>query len=165
MVKIRKAINSDAEELVRVSKNAEESGFMLFNPGERKITPETFAKFIDTTNENKKSGVFVAIEEDQIQGYMFVQNEKPNRISHRAYVVIGVHSASRGKGIGKALFAHVNDWAKKVKLHRLDLTVMTKNDAAVTLYKKMGFEIEGIKRDSLLIQSEYVDEYYMSKLI
>lgn len=57
------------------------------------------------------------------------------------------------------------DWAKKVHLHRLDLTVIAKNDAAIALYKKMGFEIEGVKRDSLLINNEFVDEYYMSKLI
>ena len=165
MVEIRKGTNSDAEQIVRVIKNAEESGYMLFDPGERKVTPESFAKFIDATNEHEKSGIFVAEENGQILGYMFVQNEKPKRILHRAYIVVGIHSDSRGKGIGKALFIHMMDWAKKVHLHRLDLTVIAKNDAAVALYKKMGFEIEGLKRDSLLINNEYVDEYYMSKLI
>jgi RimJ/RimL family protein N-acetyltransferase len=42
---------------------------------------------------------------------------------------------------------------------------MTHNIAGIALYKKMGFEIEGTKRDSLLINGEYVDEYYMSKLL
>lgn len=165
MVEIRKGTNSDAEQIVMVIKNAEESGYMLFDPGERKVTPESFSKFIDATNENEKSRIFVAQEKDRILGYMFVRNEKPNRISHRAYIVVGIHSDSRGKGIGKALFIHMMDWAKKVNLHRLDLTVIAKNEAAVALYKKMGFEIEGVKRDSLLIDNEYVDEYYMSKLI
>jgi RimJ/RimL family protein N-acetyltransferase len=165
MVKIRKGTNSDAEQIVRVIKSAEESGYMLFDPGERKVMPESFAKFIDATNEHEKSGIFVAEENGQILGYMFVQNEKPKRILHRAYIVVGVHSDSRGKGIGKALFIHMMDWAKKVHLHRLDLTVIAENDAAVALYKKMGFEIEGIKRDSLFINNEYIDEYYMSKLI
>jgi len=29
----------------------------------------------------------------------------------------------------------------------------------------MGFEKEGIKKDSLLVNGEYVDEYYMAKLL
>ena len=31
--------------------------------------------------------------------------------------------------------------------------------------KKMGFEIEGTKRDSLRVDGVYVDEYYMAKLL
>ncbi|GAE36015.1 acetyltransferase [Halalkalibacter akibai JCM 9157] len=50
-------------------------------------------------------------------------------------------------------------------IHRLELTVVTRNEIGISLYQKMGFEIEGRKRDSLLINSEYVDEYYMSKLL
>ncbi|MTD29848.1 GNAT family N-acetyltransferase [Planomicrobium sp. YIM 101495] len=165
MVEIRGGISSDADQLVNVIKNAEDSGYMLFDPGERKVAPAAFAKFIDTVNANEKSAVFIAEEDREILGYMFVQNEKPKRVSHRAYIVIGIHSDSRGKGIGKALFLHLFEWAKKVNLHRLDLTVIAKNEAAVALYKKVGFEIEGVKRDSLLIDGEYVDEYYMSKLI
>lgn len=165
MVKIRKAVYGDAEQLIKVIRNVEESGYMLFDPGERKVAPESFAKFIEATNQNEKSGIFLAEDKNRIVGYIFVQNEKLNRISHRAYIVMGIHSDSRGQGIGKALFTHVMDWAKGVNLHRLDLTVIAKNDAAVALYQKMGFEIEGVKRHSLLIDNEYVDEYYMSKLI
>ena len=165
MMEIRKGISSDAEQLVNVMKNAEDSGYMLFDPGERKVAPVAFAKFIDTVNANEKSGVFVAEEDGELLGYLFVQNEKPKRVSHRAYIVIGIHSDSRGKGIGKALFLHMLEWAKNVNLHRLDLTVIAENEAAVALYKKVGFEIEGVKRDSLLIDDQYVDEYFMSKLI
>ena len=114
---------------------------------------------------NEKSGVFIACEEHQVLGYLIVQNENPQRVSHRAYMVAGVHSDSRGKGVGKALFSHVISWAKSVRLHRLELTVIAENASAVALYQKMGFEIEGVKRDSLLVNDGYVDEYYMAKLL
>jgi RimJ/RimL family protein N-acetyltransferase len=42
---------------------------------------------------------------------------------------------------------------------------MAHNERAIRLYKKMGFEIEGTKKHSLLISGSYVDEYYMAKLI
>ena len=164
-MKLRKAESRDAAQIAQVIKNAEDSGYMLFNPGEREISAESFGKFIDVLNANEKSGVFIACEEQQVVGYLIAQNENPQRISHRAYMVAGVHSDSRGKGVGKALFSHVIAWAKSVNLHRLELTVIAENASAVALYQKMGFEIEGVKRDALLINGSYVDEYYMAKLL
>ena len=38
-------------------------------------------------------------------------------------------------------------------------------DAGIALYKKSGFEIEGIKRHSLIIGDKCMNEYYMSKII
>ena len=165
MVEIRKAVKNDAEQIISVMKNAEASGFMLFDLGERKVVVESFATFIKTVNQNEKSGIFIADEKDRIVGYLIVQGEKHKWTSHRAYIAVGIHSDSRRKGVGRALFLHVIDWAEKVGLHRLDLTVLTDDNATVDLYKKMGFIIEGINRDSLMINGAYVDEYYMAKLI
>jgi RimJ/RimL family protein N-acetyltransferase len=32
------------------------------------------------------------------------------------------------------------------------------------LYEKNGFVIEGIKKNSMLVDREYVDEYFMAKI-
>ncbi|OAO80482.1 hypothetical protein A0O32_1432 [Anoxybacillus flavithermus] len=42
---------------------------------------------------------------------------------------------------------------------------MTQNQAGIALYKKMGFEIEGIKKHSLLVNGRFMDEYYMAKIL
>lgn len=67
--------------------------------------------------------------------------------------------------MGTALFSKLDDWAKGKGMHRLELTVLVDNTVGVALYKKMGFEIEGRKRQSLQVNGSYVDEYYMSKLL
>lgn len=69
------------------------------------------------------------------------------------------------KGVGTKLFTKLEEWAKERAIHRLELTVMVHNIAGIALYKNMGFEIEGTKRHSLFIDGNYVDEYYMSKLL
>ena len=162
---VRKATASDASQIVAVMKDAEASGFMLFDPGERKLTAEQFEKYIEVTNQKQNSAVFVASEKEKILGYMIVQGETPKRIAHRAYIVIGVHSTSRGKGVGTALFAHAERWAKEVGIQRLELTVIKHNEVAYHLYEKVGFKVEGVKQKSLKINGEYVDEYYMAKMI
>jgi RimJ/RimL family protein N-acetyltransferase len=59
----------------------------------------------------------------------------------------------------------MDTWAREQHVHRLELSVMVHNTRGVGLYKKMGFEVEGVKRDSLFVDGAYVDEYYMGKLI
>jgi RimJ/RimL family protein N-acetyltransferase len=59
----------------------------------------------------------------------------------------------------------MEQWASLRAITRLELTVMTHNQAGVALYKKQGFEIEGRKRHSLLVGGHYVDEYLMAKLL
>ncbi len=41
---------------------------------------------------------------------------------------------------------------------------MTHNDNGIKLYKEMGFEVEGIKKNSIIIDDRLVDEYYMAKI-
>ena len=162
---VRKATAQDAYQIIEVMKDAEQSGFMLFNPGERNITAEQFEKYIEAMNQKQNSTIFVATEKEQIIGYLIVQGDTPSRVAHRAYIVIGVHSMSRSKGVGTALFTYAEHWAREVGLQRLELTVIKHNNSAYRLYEKAGFEVEGIKRKSLKINDEYVDEYYMAKMI
>ncbi|MGE7997094.1 N-acetyltransferase family protein [Lysinibacillus sp. NPDC093190] len=162
---IREAIREDAEQIIAVIKNAEESNLMLFGPGERKLETEQFTKFIENIHNNSHSALFIAEIEKKVVGYLIVQGNSPSRIAHRANIVVGIHSDYRGQKIGTALFSYLNDWAKEKGMYRLELTVMANNTAGVALYEKMGFEIEGAKRHSLYVDGEYMDEYCMSKLL
>ncbi len=49
----------------------------------------------------------------------------------------------RGRGVGSALMASVVDWARERGLHKLTLSVFPHNDAAMALYRKYGFVVEG----------------------
>jgi RimJ/RimL family protein N-acetyltransferase len=42
---------------------------------------------------------------------------------------------------------------------------MAHNERGIALYKKCGFEIEGMKKKSLYIDGEWIDEYYMGKIL
>ena len=55
-----------------------------------------------------------------------------------------------GRGIGTRLFKEVEKWAKLHDVWLLELTVMAHNTRAQTLYKKAGFEKEGVKKLLLL---------------
>ena len=88
-----------------------------------------------------------------------------NRIKHRASVVIGILEKYNGKGYGKRLFQKAEEWAKEKEIKRLELTVMTHNKRALWLYSSVGFNVEGIRRNALIINGKLVDEFYMGKMI
>ncbi|TWT07907.1 GNAT family N-acetyltransferase [Planococcus sp. CPCC 101016] len=160
---IRKAVPSDAGQLAALIKHVEESNFMLFEPGERKTTAEQLHIRLLAMGEN--SIVLVAEEQQQLTAYLFAINEDIKRKKHSVYVAMGVRQGERGKGRGTKLFLALEEWAQSRNLHRIELTVLEHNSSAIALYKKMGFKVEGLKRDSLYIANTYANELFMSKIL
>lgn len=160
---IRKAVPSDAAQLSVLMKHVEESNFMMFDPGERKTTAEQLHKRLLAMGED--SIVFVAEEQQQLTAYLFAINEDIKRKKHSVYVAMGVRQEERGKGRGTKLLLALEEWAQSKNLHRIELTVLEHNTAAIALYEKMGFRVEGLKKDSLFIANNYANELFMSKLL
>lgn len=164
---IREVIPEDAENLVSLIKKVEsEAEFMLMEEGERKTSPEQQLKRLEQMEKESNSTIFVVEKEDgKLVGYLIAIGGNVRRNKHNAYLVIGLLQEYRRIGIGTKLFQRLEEWAKTHNILRLELTVVTQNVAGVSLYKKMGFEIEGTKRNSLLINDTFFNEYYMSKLV
>jgi len=55
--------------------------------------------------------------------------------------------------------------ALKKGITRFELDVSVKNKIAINLYKKMGFLIEGERKNYYLIDGEFDDDYIMAKII
>lgn len=163
---IREVISSDAESFIHLTKQVEDnSKFMLWEPGERNIKLEQQQKLIENMSKSENSTILVAECDNELIAFLVVFGGGAKRNKHSAYIVIGILEEYRGKGVGTKLFKALENWSSDNDIHRLELTVVTQNEVGVSLYKKMGFEIEGIKRHSLFIDGKFVNEYYMSKLI
>lgn len=162
---IRQIKTNDAESFVNLIKQVEsESQFMLFESGERNIEPDQQEKRIEAMKKDN-STIFVAEENNKLIGYLIAIGGNARRNKHSVYLVIGILNQYRGLGIGTKLFKQLEEWATEHSISRLELSVLTRNEAGLRLYNKMGFDIEGTKRHSLYIDGEFVDEYYMSKLL
>ena len=70
-----------------------------------------------------------------------------------------------GKGYGRETMLLLMRYGfEKLKLHRIDLGVYAYNTRAIALYKKLGFTLEGRKRDFVLWKGKFYDEILMSML-
>ena len=163
---IREIRESDSENFLSLCRQLDhENKFMMLEPGERKTTIDKQKQRIFEVLSSDNGIVFGAEEAKLLAGYLSAIGGRFTRNRHAAYIVIGILERFTGKGLGTAFFGKLEDWAKSHAIHRLELSVMVHNQRGIGLYQKMGFAIEGVKRDSLLVDGSYVDEYYMSKLI
>lgn len=138
---------------------------MLFEPGERQLTTEKLKSRIESQVPGGQTTILVAEEKNVLKGYLFIIGNGPLVTRNNVYLAIGISEKSRGRGVGTKLFERLDAWSVEQKIHRLELNVMIHNRAGVALYQKSGFEIEGIRKNSLKVNGTYIDEYYMAKLI
>lgn len=164
MINFVKAKLEDAEALWHMMNNLDyETKYMLFEAGERR---KDFSIIKSRIENVLKYNDFLCLAKDgdKIAGYISAEKGKLKRIRHTAYIVVGVLKEYTDKNIGSEFFKRLDLWAEENHIKRLELTVVCENDIAKHLYEKNGFKIEGIKKKSMYIDQEYVDEYYMAKI-
>ncbi|HEX3053108.1 MAG TPA: GNAT family N-acetyltransferase, partial [Aggregatilineaceae bacterium] len=67
--------------------------------------------------------------------------------------------------IGSALLMAAIDLAENwLNLSRIELEVFVDNEPALKLYRKFGFEIEGMLKDFAFRDGKYVDTYAMARI-
>lgn len=107
----------------------------------------------------------VAELDGRVVGSVGLHIETRPRRNHAGGIGMGVHDDVQGQGIGSALLAAVIDLADRwLNLRRLELTVFTDNAAAIHLYEKFGFEIEGTAGDYAFCDGTYADAHFMARL-
>jgi putative acetyltransferase len=78
---------------------------------------------------------------------------------------IAVSRHAQGLGVGSALMRAAIDLADNwLNLIRLELLVMDGNDAAVGLYRRFGFDLEGTLRAFGFQAGRYVDVHTMARV-
>jgi ribosomal protein S18 acetylase RimI-like enzyme len=75
---------------------------------------------------------------------------------------MGVLSDYRGQGIGRRLLQSALAAARKLGLERVELAVLTNNAPAISLYRSLGFEVEGTIRHAQKLDDGYGDDYLMA---
>ncbi|MBP2168682.1 putative acetyltransferase [Erwinia toletana] len=116
---------------------------------------------------NLRPGVhsLVACIDGQVVGQVTLEVNQSPRRRHTADFGLGVDINHRGKGVAQAMLAAITDMCDHwLAVERMELTVYCDNAAAVAVYRKFGFEVEGTGRNYALRHGEKVDVYFMARL-
>lgn len=73
-----------------------------------------------------------------------------------------VSPENRGLGIGKSLMLRAIKKANDLEgIEQINLTVVSINKSARSLYSSLGFEVFGIEKSALKFRNTYFDEAHM----
>jgi putative acetyltransferase len=108
---------------------------------------------------------YMGVEADgRVVGTASVHMNANPRARHVAALGMGIRDSHQGQGLGSALMAAIVDLCDNwLQISRLELEVYTDNEAALALYRKYGFEIEGTHRAKAFRLGEYVDTHSMAR--
>lgn len=94
-----------------------------------------------------------------------VPRTRSPRRRHAAELGLAVHDAWHGRGVGSALLGAAVELADRwLNLRRLELTVYADNAAAVGLYEKFGFRVEGRLEQFAFRDGAFADAYTMARV-
>ena len=165
---IREAEPKDATELVAfLNRVSLETDFTSLDGDGILLTSEEMAIFLNKQASWDNQITLLAFLNDKIAGIVNITADQRKMVRHIGDLFIVIGKKYWNNGLGSLLLEEVVEWAQASGiLRRLQLTVQTRNLAAVHLYQKHGFAIEGRQeRGAYIEEGEFIDVYLMGRLI
>ncbi len=165
-VGVRLATERDVPALIAlINQLAREARLLFVVPVDPETGAEDLRQFLMMAAASGNNAVLLAAEGSKLVGLATATGGVHPAKRDAVEIGIGVLAARQGCGIGRALMAGLEEWARAAGIHRLQLPVVTTNAPAIALYRKCGFTVEGTLRESAQVEGRYVDQYMMAKLV
>lgn len=160
---VRAALPTDASALEALHRGIYDEGRWFVGDGPP--SAETLRSRLRLLDE-KCSSYLVAVGRDGVlQGWLELHRLTPQRLSHVAVLMLAVGHLYRRQGVAGALLEAAYPWAAAVGVLKLQLSVRAGNGAAVALYEREGFVLEGCERNQVFDDGGFEDNLLMAKFL
>ena len=164
LVTIRQAEVGDAERLLSCIKEyISQSEYIPKLEQEITLTIEQEKEWINSFLASHNSLLLIAEYDNEIIGNIDLTGNRRKIMEHTAVIGMGMLNEWRNSGLGTALLKSVIQWAKENPvLELIWLQVYTENELALNVYRKMGFEDNGIIKNFFKKGNLYFDNLTMT---
>jgi ribosomal protein S18 acetylase RimI-like enzyme len=107
----------------------------------------------------------VALDGADVVGWCDIVSRPHQGFEHVGALGMGVAASYRRHGLGEQLLREALRLARDKRLERIELEVFTSNQAAIALYRKLGFQEEGTKRRARRLDCTYDDVLLMALFV
>jgi ribosomal protein S18 acetylase RimI-like enzyme len=104
----------------------------------------------------------VAEDAGRVVGWCDVRRETIPIYAHEGMLGIGLLKEYRGHGLGERLIRAAMTAARDAGFERISLSVYARNTAALALYRKVGFALEGTRVRGKKLDGAYDDVHMMA---
>jgi ribosomal protein S18 acetylase RimI-like enzyme len=99
----------------------------------------------------------VAVDGADVVGWCDIVSRPHQGFEHVGALGMGVAAKHRRHGLGEQLVREALRMSRDKGLERIELEVFASNQAAIALYRKLGFQEEGTKRRARRLDGNYDD--------
>jgi RimJ/RimL family protein N-acetyltransferase len=166
-LEIRKICDRDAFEVVDVwTRMGGETENLTFGREDFYFTPEQQKSFISNILYRENCLYICGLIDGRIVSALSFLTSSNKRLMHRGDLGIGVLKDYWNIGVGNALLDYFFRWAASTgTIKKIDLEVRDDNAAAIALYEKWSFNIEGKIERGMCINGRFYDLYHMGRTI
>lgn len=114
----------------------------------------------------KRVLTFVARAGKENVGFITIIFARWSKFRGNSYISnLSVSKEMQNQGIGTMLIQKAEECARSRGVKRLELETFSRNDKALRLYKKLGFVIEGTKKNAVRSDNGFDDVVFMAKYL
>ena len=165
-VTVRRAAPGDAAALVELARSvaAEPGAWLLTDASWRSAADER--RYLRAVRSSSHAAVLVAeTPGGELVGRLSIARDQHPSSPHVADIGVMVAATHRRQGVGRALLAAADSWARAAGITKLELHVFPHNTAAIALYEALGYEREGYRRAHYARAGGLVDAVVMALLV
>ena len=145
-IHVRRASRSDEGTLSALAQRLSEFELPAWRTGEEIAVADGRAMIDSVRAEDPESEVFIAERDGDVAGCLHVLADMDFFGQRHAHIsVLATTAGMEGTGVGRALLAHAEEWARRRGLKLLTLNVFAGNARARRVYEHAGFVPEILK--------------------
>jgi putative acetyltransferase len=114
-----------------------------------------------TSSVTDDAAQFVAIDHNRVVGWCDIFAHWAYALQHTGGLGMGILLSHRGQGIGERLLRATLAKAATKGITRVTLEARQDNMRAISLYERVGFQHEAVKRNALRFDGKYYDAVQM----
>lgn len=155
----RKASENDLDNIYKIIHAPEVNAYMSFHYSDKVLFAEYFKQFLDTTFIYEKDKKVIAI---------INLVRKDHRRNHVLFISkFAISPEFQGQGIGTEILQDVISEYGTKGITRFELIAEEDNIKAISLYKKIGFAVEGVMKNYFKREYEesYINDYFMALVL
>lgn len=161
---IRLATAEDAPAIFKhVKRIVDNDDTVLRYPEEFSMTEKTTLAWIEGLSKDSNSVILVAYHGDRFVGMLDGHGGSKIKERHKIEFGMSVRAEYRDQGVGRQLVMAFIEWVRMhPTLEKIVLSVFSNNPGAYFLYRSLGFEEEGLIKESYkTLEDTYIDEIRM----
>lgn len=132
-------------------------------PDEFTMTLEQEEEFLKKCIDSQDNYIYTVWHNDLLISVTGIHGSSLRRLRHRVNLGISILEEYHNQGLGTTLMRLLIQKAKELGKTKVELEVRKDNPNAVKIYRRTGFEIEGIRKNGFKVDGDYIDLILMGR--